>query len=187
MSEEEANWYGSNYVNDKEFVRRILWLAHKFNNFKCKFSYFYHSENKVKGLLDELHVNYEIKHGGYYDSYAEDVWDYMILLNLDAKPPPEATALTEAETLTFNTQISEKNIPRMIFEINEANTCYILRTILTHNSNIYMTDKPEELLRDIYNHIYRHYEPTKITLHVFSSDNKFHKYGDPYQVYEITV
>ena len=171
---EETNWYGSEYINDEEFVRRILWLANKFNNYKCKFSYYYHSENKIKMLLDELNVNYEIKHGSYYDSYAEGETDYMIFLNINAVPPSSAMALTEAEILTFNTSISKKNIPNMIFQISENNTCHILRTILSHGSNIYMSDKPVELLRDIYNHIYRHYEPTKITLHVVQ--NKFYKY-----------
>ena len=182
---EETNFYGSNYVNNKEFVRRIVWLSKKFSNYKLKFSYFYHSESAVKTELNRLNVPYKIEHGRYYDSYAEDIWDYMLFLNMDAKPPSHALALKEAQTLTFNYYLSEKKIPNVNIATDAPVSCFILWTILTHDSNIWMTTEPEKLLRDIYDNVFQHKEPTQITLHVYANDN--YRSGDPYQVLEVLV
>ena len=177
---EEKNWYGTNYVVDKEFVRRIVWLSQKFPKYKCKFTYFYHAEKTVKDELDRINVPYEIKHGSYYDSYAEDIWDYMIFLN-----PNPVHDFIETRTITFNHYISEKKIPNMIIGTTDPIPCFILKTIMANDDNIYMTDQPEKLLRDIYDNVFNHHEPTKIILHCYK--DKFHRYGDPYQVLEVTV
>jgi len=182
---EETNFYGSNYVNDKEFVRRIVWLSKKFFNYKLKLSYFYHNESSVKAELDRLNVTYEIKHGPRYDSYAEDIWDYMIVLNLDAQPPSYARGLKEAQTLTFRQCISEKTIPGMIIQTDSPNSCLILRTILSYDSNIWMSTEPEKILREVYDNVYNYHEPTQIELHVYA--NKDYKSNDPYQVLTVSV
>lgn len=177
---EQENWYGSNYVNDKEFVRRIVWLSQKFPKYKLKFSYFYHSENNMKAELDSLGVPYEIKHGAYHDSYAEGARDYVVFLN-----PTPVHDFIETRIMSFNTNISEKQIPHVILGTDAPISCFILRTVMGNDDYIYITEYPEKLLREIYDNVYNHHEPTKITLHVYES--KRARYNDPYQVMEVTV
>lgn len=173
---EEINFYGSNYVNDKEFVRRIVWLSNKFPNNKLKFSYFYHSESAVKTELNRLNIPYKIEHGSRYDSYAEDVWDYMIFLNFDADA-----------TLTFTTELSSIKIPNVIIGTSKIDytDCNILWSVLTRSSNTAITHEPKKLLREIYDSIFHHTNPTNITLHVY--EDRYQRYGDQYQIFEILV
>ena len=157
----DTSFLNSNYVGDKEFVRRIIWLSQKFKDYKLEFSYFYQTESGIKDELDKQNIMYEIKHGPYHDSYAEDSCDYIIYLNLNANH-----RLLGQRILKFKIDIAKKEIPNIIFCVNEPISCYILRTVMLNDDYIYITDKPEELLRDIYNNVYQHYEPTTVKLQI---------------------
>src|SRR5688572_15662487 len=85
-------------ITDKEFVRRIVWLAHKFPDYKIKTSSYYQTDNDIKKELERLKEPYETYHGTYYNTYAEDCCDECIILNPD-----------KINMIYFDTIISDKS------------------------------------------------------------------------------
>ena len=161
-----TSFLNNDYVGDKEFIRRVAWLAKKFPTFRLKFSYFYNTESGIIRELQTLSIPFEIKHGPYYDSYAEGCEDYILYVNLD--PGRDINYFT----ISFRVEIGKKVPYQPILverDFNSLNTCIILRTIMDNDKFIYVSEEPEKLLREIYDAIYEYYEPAEITIESVST------------------
>jgi hypothetical protein len=71
----------SNKVSPNEFIRRLTWLSARFPNYKIRCYTYYHDE--VYDNLKKMGIPHEKYYGFYYDSYAEDIRDYGVYLNID--------------------------------------------------------------------------------------------------------
>ena len=72
-------------VSNQEFVRRINWLAGKFPTYRLQFSAHYQNEAEVHQLLKDNCIDFKVHHGSYYHSFAEDIYDTCVILNISAE------------------------------------------------------------------------------------------------------
>jgi hypothetical protein len=103
-------------VSDEELIKRMTWLSKRFPDFKTKFYTYYHYS--VKEELKKLNVPFEEYHGINYDSYAEDICDVGIFLNIDKKEILDFTKDIENEKMFWAHYgiHNERDMIQIIFE-----------------------------------------------------------------------
>ena len=140
-------------ITDKEFVRRIVWLAHKFPDYKIKTSSYYQTDNEVKKELELLKEPYETYHGTYYNTYAEDCCDECIILNPD-----------KINMIYFETEISDKSFgDNTVYCIN--NNIDLLNHIISKRESLEFLNtvkNPKSLFKEIIDNIFDQNKPINI-------------------------
>lgn len=100
-------------VSDAELIRRMTFLSKRFPDYKLRFYTYYHYG--VKKELTKLEIPFEEYHGLNYDSYAEDIQDVGIYLNID-----------KTEMLDFTMDIENEQIFWGRFGIDEDKDMLLL-------------------------------------------------------------
>ena len=140
-------------IEDNEFLRRIVWLAHRFPDYKIKTSTYYQNVDNILKQLELLKEPYETYHGTYYNTYAEGASDECIILNPD-----------KINMIYFDTIISDKSFgDNTVYCIN--NNIDLLNHIICKRESLEFlntVENPKSLFKEIIDNIFNQNKPINI-------------------------
>jgi hypothetical protein len=108
ISKDESQNFPNSFtpsISKDELIRRMVWLANKFPNYKTKFYVFDHSD--ISDDLDDLEIDHEEYYGPLRGTDDEDIADYAIFLNVG-----------KTEVLDFSYDIEKNNMVINNFHIS---------------------------------------------------------------------
>lgn len=170
-------------VSSEEYVNRMINLANKYPNYQCKFIIWYYVETKISTLLTEKNIEHKQYHGINYDSYAEDVYDDCMLLNIDK------TELIEFDTWVYKAKHPSDNTTYGISSIENIFRWFV-DPVTTSKSFYKLEDTQEILFKNMISTVFPKYEPVTFILENSPTKRKYEtitEEGDETIIIEFTV
>ena len=128
-----------------EFVRRLTFLSTRFPDYKIKVYTYYHDE--IYDELEKLNIPFEKYRGFYYNTYAEDIRDYGVFLNID-----------KTEILDFTMDI--ENVKLFCCSTNIRNDTDMLRVIFnTTPPESLVIENIKEFVKEMMDNIFIDHKP----------------------------
>lgn len=170
-------------VSSEEYVNRMINLANKFPEYQCKFIIWYYNDTEIKQLLTDKNIAHKEYHGIYYDSYAEDIYDDCILLNIDK------TELIEFDSWVYKVNHPSETSSYRISSIKDIFHWFV-DPVTTSKSFYQLDGSLETLFKNMIFTVFPTYKPVEFTLDKSETKRKYEtiaEKGDEIIITEHTI